>query len=182
MHLRLSRRRREAGARSASGERGGGKKSDASAVPPSPQPSPASGRGGESAPAPKAASSSGRKADIECQVCVLGSGPGGYTAAFRAADLGQNTVLIERYATLGGVCLNVGCIPSKALLHAARLIDEAAHSQRHRHRVRQAENRHRQARCVQGQGRRATHRRSGQHGQAAQGYDRARRRQIRVAE
>jgi dihydrolipoamide dehydrogenase len=79
-------------------------------------------------PAPKAASSSGRKADIECQVCVLGSGPGGYTAAFRAADLGQNTVLIERYATLGGVCLNVGCIPSKALLHAARLIDEASHS------------------------------------------------------
>ena len=79
-------------------------------------------------PAPKAASSSGRKADIECQVCVLGSGPGGYTAAFRAADLGQNTVLIERYATLGGVCLNVGCIPSKALLHASRLIDEASHA------------------------------------------------------
>jgi dihydrolipoamide dehydrogenase len=98
--------------------------------------SPARGRGGESAapgagpsaPTPKAAASTGRKADIECQVCVLGSGPGGYTAAFRAADLGQNTVLIERYATLGGVCLNVGCIPSKALLHAARLIDEAAHS------------------------------------------------------
>ena len=79
-------------------------------------------------PAPKAASSSGRKADIECQVCVLGSGPGGYTAAFRAADLGQNTVLIERYATLGGVCLNVGCIPSKALLHASRLIDDASHA------------------------------------------------------
>ena len=79
-------------------------------------------------PAPKAAASSGRKADIECQVCVLGSGPGGYTAAFRAADLGQNTVLIERYPTLGGVCLNVGCIPSKALLHAARVIDEAAHA------------------------------------------------------
>ena len=54
--------------------------------------------------APQAASRSGRKADFECQVCVLGSGPGGYTAAFRAADLGQNTVLIERYATLGGVC------------------------------------------------------------------------------
>ena len=80
------------------------------------------------APAPKASAASGRKADIECQVVVLGSGPGGYTAAFRAADLGQNTVLIERYATLGGVCLNVGCIPSKALLHAARLIDEAAHA------------------------------------------------------
>ncbi len=79
-------------------------------------------------PAPRAAATSGRKADIECQVCVLGSGPGGYTAAFRAADLGQNTVLIERYATLGGVCLNVGCIPSKALLHASRLIDEAAHA------------------------------------------------------
>jgi dihydrolipoamide dehydrogenase len=77
---------------------------------------------------PKGAAESGRKADIECQVVVLGSGPGGYTAAFRAADLGQNTVLIERYAALGGVCLNVGCIPSKALLHAARVIDEAAHA------------------------------------------------------
>ena len=94
----------------------------------SPQPSPASGRGGAAAQATKAAAESGRKADIECQVVVLGSGPGGYTAAFRAADLGQNTVLIERYAALGGVCLNVGCIPSKALLHAARVIDEAAHS------------------------------------------------------
>jgi len=91
---------------------------------PSPQPSPASG----SEAAPQAAAASGRKADIECQVVVLGSGPGGYTAAFRAADLGQDTVLIERYAALGGVCLNVGCIPSKALLHAARVIDEAAHA------------------------------------------------------
>ncbi|HEX7916083.1 dihydrolipoyl dehydrogenase [Rudaea sp.] len=79
-------------------------------------------------PAPKAAGASGRKADIECQVVVLGSGPGGYTAAFRSADLGMNTVLIERYATLGGVCLNVGCIPSKALLHAAKVIDEASHA------------------------------------------------------
>ncbi|UXI67966.1 dihydrolipoyl dehydrogenase [Tahibacter amnicola] len=77
------------------------------------------------APKVTAAPSSGRKADVECQVCVLGAGPGGYTAAFRAADLGQSVVLIERYATLGGVCLNVGCIPSKALLHAARVIDEA---------------------------------------------------------
>jgi len=88
--------------------------------------SPASG--GSDGTATKAASDSGRKADIECQVVVLGSGPGGYTAAFRAADLGQKTVLIERYASLGGVCLNVGCIPSKALLHAARVIDEAAHA------------------------------------------------------
>jgi len=114
----------EADAQRAAGE---GKREASSQVPPSPQPSPASGRGGESA-ASKGAAETGRKADIECQVVVLGSGPGGYTAAFRAADLGQNTVLIERYAALGGVCLNVGCIPSKALLHAARVIDEAAHA------------------------------------------------------
>ncbi|HEV2607681.1 MAG TPA: dihydrolipoyl dehydrogenase, partial [Xanthomonadaceae bacterium] len=79
-------------------------------------------------PAPTATASSGRKADIECRVVVLGAGPGGYTAAFRAADLGLDTVLIERYPALGGVCLNVGCIPSKALLHAAAVIDEAAHA------------------------------------------------------
>src|SRR4029077_8424331 len=97
-------------------------------APSSPQPSPASGGGGNEATVAKGAAETGRKADIECQVVVLGSGPGGYTAAFRAADLGQNTVLIERYAALGGVCLNVGCIPSKALLHAARVIDEAAHA------------------------------------------------------
>ena len=94
------------------------------ARPPTPIPSAA----GDGKPAPKAAGASGRKADVECQVVVLGSGPGGYTAAFRAADLGQDTVLIERHAALGGVCLNVGCIPSKALLHAARVIDEAAHA------------------------------------------------------
>lgn len=63
--------------------------------------------------------------DIHAEVVVLGSGPGGYTAAFRAADLGKKVVLIERYASLGGVCLNVGCIPSKALLHAARVVSEA---------------------------------------------------------
>jgi len=65
------------------------------------------------------------KGDVHAEVVVLGSGPGGYTAAFRAADLGKKVVLIERYATLGGVCLNVGCIPSKALLHAARVVSEA---------------------------------------------------------
>ncbi|MCP4663208.1 MAG: dihydrolipoyl dehydrogenase [bacterium] len=64
--------------------------------------------------------------DLRAEIVVLGSGPGGYTAAFRAADLGKDVVLVERYAKLGGVCLNVGCIPSKSLLHAARLIDEAA--------------------------------------------------------
>src|SRR5579871_1401294 len=62
---------------------------------------------------------------IQTEVVVLGSGPGGYTAAFRAADLGKKVVLIERFEILGGVCLNVGCIPSKALLHAAKVIDEA---------------------------------------------------------
>ncbi len=65
-------------------------------------------------------------ADLHADVVVLGSGPGGYTASFRAADLGKSVVLIERYSTLGGVCLNVGCIPSKALLHAAKILDEAA--------------------------------------------------------
>ena len=79
-------------------------------------------------PAPQAAGASGRSADISCALVVLGAGPGGYTAAFRAADLGLDTVLIERYASLGGVCLNVGCIPSKALLHAADVIDQAAHA------------------------------------------------------
>jgi dihydrolipoamide dehydrogenase len=67
-------------------------------------------------------------ADLTCQLLVLGAGPGGYTAAFRGADLGLDVILVERYAALGGVCLNVGCIPSKALLHAARVIDEAAHA------------------------------------------------------
>ena len=95
--------------------------------PASPAPSPQSSpRGGEEAKVPQAAASSGRKPDLECKLVVLGSGPGGYTAAFRAADLGVDTVLVERYASLGGVCLNVGCIPSKALLHAAAVIDEAA--------------------------------------------------------
>jgi len=67
------------------------------------------------------------KVDLECEMLVLGAGPGGYSAAFRAADLGMKTVIVERYATLGGVCLNVGCIPSKALLHVAAVIEEAGH-------------------------------------------------------
>ena len=120
---------------------------------PSPQPSPASGRGsavsskpppptsargGESArssPLPPAGEGPGVRgapsapiftgqADLECEMLVLGSGPGGYSAAFRSADLGMKTVLVERFATLGGVCLNVGCIPSKALLHTASVMDE----------------------------------------------------------
>jgi dihydrolipoamide dehydrogenase len=67
----------------------------------------------------------GAKGDIHAEVLVLGAGPGGYTAAFRAADLGRKVVLVERFPTLGGVCLNVGCIPSKALLHIARVLTEA---------------------------------------------------------
>ncbi len=76
--------------------------------------------------APPAAAFAGGT-DIECEMLVLGAGPGGYSAAFRAADLGMQTVLVERYAALGGVCLNVGCIPSKALLHVAAVMDEVAH-------------------------------------------------------
>jgi dihydrolipoamide dehydrogenase len=92
--------------------------------PPS-QPSP-SGGGSKSAPAPAASTFTGA-ANLECDMLVLGSGPGGYSAAFRAADLGMKVVLVERYATLGGVCLNVGCIPSKALLHVAAVMDEVSH-------------------------------------------------------
>ncbi len=79
------------------------------------------------AAAPAPAGSYAGPVDHECDVLVLGAGPGGYSAAFRAADLGLKVVLVERYATLGGVCLNVGCIPSKALLHVASVVDEAAH-------------------------------------------------------
>ena len=77
------------------------------------------------APVASSASPATIRGDYHAEVMVLGSGPGGYTAAFRAADLGKKVVLIERYADLGGVCLNVGCIPSKALLHAARVLSEA---------------------------------------------------------
>jgi dihydrolipoamide dehydrogenase len=91
-----------------------------------PTPVPASPPAAPPPVAPAAASYSG-KADIECDMLVLGAGPGGYSAAFRAADLGMKTVLVERYDTLGGVCLNVGCIPSKALLHTASVVDEVRH-------------------------------------------------------
>ena len=90
---------------------------EAPAPRPSPQPSP-SGRGSEAFAG---------TVDLDCDMLVLGSGPGGYSAAFRAADLGLKTVLVERFATLGGVCLNVGCIPSKALLHVAAVMDEVKH-------------------------------------------------------
>ncbi len=87
-------------------------------------PATAGGQGASTAPAPKgAAPVSGE--EMRAEVLVLGAGPGGYTAAFRAADLGKKVVLVERWPSLGGVCLNVGCIPSKALLHAAKVIDES---------------------------------------------------------
>jgi dihydrolipoamide dehydrogenase len=76
-------------------------------------------------PAASAAKAATGKADMHAELLVLGAGPGGYTAAFRAADLGKKVLLVERWPTLGGVCLNVGCIPSKALLHAAKVIDES---------------------------------------------------------
>ena len=79
---------------------------------------------GVSGSAPAAAGAYAGQVDLSCRLLVLGAGPGGYSAAFRASDLGLDTILIERYSTLGGVCLNVGCIPSKALLHTAAVIDE----------------------------------------------------------
>jgi len=107
--------------------------SGAAAAAPAPAPAPAPEKkaavpaaSAPAAPAPAAASFTG-SADLECDVLVLGAGPGGYSAAFRAADLGLKVVLVERYATLGGVCLNVGCIPSKALLHVAAVMDEVKH-------------------------------------------------------
>ncbi|POR06051.1 dihydrolipoyl dehydrogenase, partial [Diaphorobacter sp. LR2014-1] len=97
-----------------------------SAPPSESKPAPAHAAQAPAAPKTEAASFGG-SADVECDVLVLGGGPGGYSAAFRAADLGLNVVLVERYATLGGVCLNVGCIPSKALLHVAAVMDEVSH-------------------------------------------------------
>ena len=93
--------------------------SESSSAPPAPSPTPAV--------SPATQSTEQTSADMRCQLLVIGAGPGGYSAAFRAADLGVETVLLERNDTLGGVCLNVGCIPSKALLHIAAVIDETAH-------------------------------------------------------
>ena len=90
---------------------------------PAPQPAARAPAAALATPSPIAARHTGA-ADVECDMLVLGAGPGGYSAAFRSADLGMNTVLVERYPTLGGVCLNVGCIPSKALLHTAAVMDE----------------------------------------------------------
>ena len=98
----------------------------ASAADSKPNTAPAPAPSAPAAPVP-VASSFGGSVDVDCDVLVLGGGPGGYSAAFRVADLGLKVVIVERYATLGGVCLNVGCIPSKALLHVAAVMDEVSH-------------------------------------------------------
>ena len=116
---------------------------EADAQSPSPQPSPQRGEGASPQPSPNLlplplgegrgegspipATGYTGTVDQDCDLLVLGAGPGGYSAAFRAADLGLKVILVERYATLGGVCLNVGCIPSKALLHVAAVMDEVSH-------------------------------------------------------
>ncbi|HEX9181559.1 MAG TPA: FAD-dependent oxidoreductase, partial [Burkholderiales bacterium] len=101
---------------------------EAAAVQPAAQAAaPAAPKAAPTAAGAPAAGSFAGKADLECEMLVLGAGPGGYSGAFRSADLGMKTVLVERYAQLGGVCLNVGCIPSKALLHVAFVMDEASH-------------------------------------------------------
>ncbi len=99
----------------------------AAAAPAGAAPAPAAAAPAPAPQAAPAAASYAGGADLECDMLVLGAGPGGYSAAFRAADLGMKTVLVERFATLGGVCLNVGCIPSKALLHVAAVMDEVKH-------------------------------------------------------
>ena len=103
--------------------------SESTAAPASTTESEAPAATAPAASTPAATSSSG--ADMQTEVVVIGAGPGGYTAAFRAADLGKSVVLIERYPDLGGVCLNVGCIPSKALLHTAQIINEAKEMEAH---------------------------------------------------
>ena len=102
----------------------------AAAQTPTPQPAPQPVAQSAPQSAPSAGQYSG-KVDHDCEVLVLGAGPGGYSSAFRSADLGLKTILVERYATLGGVCLNVGCIPSKALLHTAAVMDEVKTMAKH---------------------------------------------------
>ena len=117
----------ESGAKDSGGDSSGEEpKADPAPAPdPAPKDEPAPVAASET-PEPAPAKEDFERGDVHAEVLVLGSGPGGYSAAFRAADLGLSVVMVERYATLGGVCLNVGCIPSKALLHAAKVIAEAA--------------------------------------------------------
>ena len=120
-------------------------------------------------PRPAAAATFAGKADVDCDMLVLGAGPGGYTAAFRAADLGMKTVLVERYPTLGGVCLNVGCIPSKALLHVAAVMDEAKAMAEHGIAFGAPTVDLDKLRACKDEGRRQADRRPRRHGEGAQG-------------
>ena len=129
----------------------------------------------KTASVPSAASFAG-KVDIECELLVLGAGPGGYSAAFRAADLGMQTLLVERYAALGGVCLNVGCIPSKALLHVAAVTEAAQALIEHGVSFGAPKFDLDKAARVEIESRRQAHRRARGHGQGAQGRSGARRR------
>ena len=118
----------------------------------------------QAAPAPEAKSVPAGASDMHAELVVLGSGPGGYTAAFRAADLGKQVILIEKYDSIGGVCLNVGCIPSKALLHTAQIITEAEEMAAQGVTFGKPKNRHQKARRLQEQGEWATDRRTGRAG------------------
>ncbi len=117
------------------------------------------------------ASSYAGQADLDCDLLVLGAGPGGYSAAFRAADLGLKVIIVERYATLGGVCLNVGCIPSKALLARSCRDGRGKPHGRARRRLWQTRSQHRQTTRSQRKSHRQAYRRPGGHGQDAQGDD-----------
>ena len=117
--------------------------------------------------APAARPPSTTQGDVHAEVLVLGAGPGGYTAAFRAADLGKKVVLVERWPTLGGVCLNVGCIPSKALLHAAKVIEETHEMAAHGVSFGEPRDRHRQAARLEGRRGQAPHRRPRRPGQSS---------------
>ena len=124
----------------------------------------------------------GPKGDVHAEVLVLGAGPGGYTAAFRAADLGKKVVMVDSRGPLGGVCLNVGCIPSKALLHAAKVIAETKEMAAHGMSFGVADDRPRRAAQLEGRRRRQADRRPDRSGQAAQGHDHRRHRNLHLAE
>ncbi len=132
------------------------------------------GAGSASEPAGQSEGGEPGAGDEPGRVVVIGSGPGGYTAAFRAADLGLDVVLVERFEALGGICLNVGCIPSKALLHAARVIAETEESAGVRRQLRGAGDRPGPAARMEGRGRRQADRRSRGSREAAQGQGRHR--------
>ena len=152
-----ARRRKQGGRRCGAGaerprrDEGGRQARTAPTAPDKPDKPNKPGSVGSSAQAESSAAPAGA-----LDLVVLGAGPGGYTAAFRAADLGLKVTLIERWPMLGGVCLNVGCIPSKALLHAAKVIEDAADMGDCGHRVCAAADRSREAARLEEQGRDAS--------------------------